>query len=353
MAPGTALARRGDSSTTFNSKLQDLTGRQKVAILLMALGEEASSEITKNMASEEVEAISFEIARMEKVDPRLVEQILDEWQKTEHAAFSLAEGGVDYARRILEKAFGPSKAAAVLKRIEAQLSDHISLSHLRKADPQQLTAIIRNEHPQTMALILAFLDPAQTAAVLKEIDTDLGAEVLLRMARMEKVMPDVLRLVEESLGADSDLSLGGEGSAAGGPESVAEVLNLVTSALEKDLLDGVADQDMDLSEQIKNLMFVFEDIIKMDDKGITRLLRDTESKELALGLKLASEELRAKILGTMSTRARDSLEEEMEFLGPVRVSDVEAAQANIVKLARALEEAGEIMIGATEDAMIV
>ena len=349
---GTALARRKGSGTTFSSRLDELTGRQKVAILLMALGEEASAEITKNMASEEVEAISFEIAKMEKVDPNLVEQILDEWQQTEQAAFSLAEGGVDYARRVLEKAFGPSKAAQVLKRIESQLSDHISLNHLRNADPQQLTAIIRNEHPQTMALILAFLDPGQTASVLKEIDTALGADVLLRMARMEKVMPDVLRLVEESLGAEADLSMGGAGSAAGGPESVAEVLNLVASGLEKELLDGVADHDMDLSEQIKNLMFVFEDIIKLDDKGITRLLRDTESKELAMALKAASGELRDKILGTMSTRARDSLEEEMEFLGPVRVSDVEAAQASIVKMARALEEAGEIVIGASEDAMI-
>ncbi len=349
---GTALARR-NSGSNFQPSIDELTGRQKVAILLMALGEEASAEITRNMAPDEVEAISFEIAKMDNVEADLVEEILDEWQKTEQAAISIAEGGFDYAKRVLEKAFGPSKASQVLKRIEAQLSDHISLSHLRNADPQQLTAIIRNEHPQTMALILAFLDPGQTAAVLREIDTDLGSEVLLRMARMEKVMPDVLKLVEESLGADSDLSLtGGSGSAAGGPESVAEVLNLVSSTLEKDLLDGVADHDMDLSEQIKNLMFVFEDIIKLDERGITRLLRDVESKELALGLKAASDELKMKILGTMSSRARDSLEEEMEFLGPVRVSDVEGAQANIVKMARALEEAGEIVIGASEDAMI-
>ncbi len=345
----TAVARRNADVIT---KVEDLTGRQKVAVLLMALGEEVSGMITKYLPPEDVEAISFEIARMGAVPSNVVEEILDEWQNIEKAAFSLAEGGVDYARRILEKAFGPSKAGQILKRIETQLSDHISLSHLRNADPQQLVAILRNEHPQTIALILAYLDPKQTAAIVKEIDPFMGSDVLLRMARMEKVLPDVLRLIEESLGADSDLSLSGDTTAAGGPESVAEVLNILPSQLEKDLLDGVADQDLDLSEQIKNLMFVFEDIVKLDDKGIARLLRDVESKDLALALKAASEDLSEKILGTMSSRARDSLEEEMEFLGPVRVSDVETAQSSIVQMARSLEEAGEIIIGGGDDVMI-
>lgn len=339
-----ALARRRSDD--------ELTGKQKVAVLLMALGEEASAQITKNLPAEDVEAISFEIAKMERVEPHVVEDILAEWQHTEQAAFSLASGGVDYARRVLEKAFGPSKAAQVLKRIEAQLHDHISLTHLRNADPQQLTAIIRNEHPQTIALILAFLDPSQTAAVLREVDPMMGSDILLRIARMEKVLPDVLRIIEDSVGVGSDLTLSGDGSAAGGPEAVAEVLNLLAAGLEKDLLDGVAEKDVDLSEQIKNLMFVFEDIVKLDDRGITRLLRDVDTRELSVALKLASEELRDRILGSMSSRARDSLLEEMEFLGPVRVSDVEVAQASIVKMARALEEAGEIVIGGGDDMVI-
>lgn len=341
---GTALARRRGPD--------EFTGRQKVAILLMALGEEASAEVTKNLAAEEVEAISFEIAKMDRIEPHVVESIIEEWRHTEQAAFSLASGGVDYARRVLEKAFGPSKAQQVLKRIEAQLHDHISLTHLRNADPTQLTAIIRNEHPQTIALILAFLDPGQVAAVLKEIDPSMGSDILLRIARMEKVMPDVLRIIEESVGAESDLSMSGDGSSAGGPEAVAEVLNLVSAAVEKELLDGVAEKDIDLSEQIKNLMFVFEDIVKLDDRGITRLLRDVDTRELSLALKLASEELKERMLGAMSSRARDSLLEEMEFLGPVRVSDVEVAQANIVKMARALEEAGEIVIGGGDDLVV-
>ncbi len=341
---GMALARRRAPD--------DLTGRQRVAILLMALGEEASAEITKNLEAEEVEAISFEIAKMDRVEPDVVEAVLSEWRSTEQAAFSLASGGVDYARRILEKAFGASKASQVLKRIESQLHDHISLTQLRNADPQQLTAIIRNEHPQTIALVLAFLDPGQTAGVLREMDPALGSDILLRIARMEKVMPDVLHIVEESLGADSDLSLSGDGSSAGGPEAVAEVLNLLSAGSEKELIDGVAERDLELSEQIKDLMFVFEDIIKLDDRGIARLLRDVDSRELSLALKLASEDLKARILASMSTRARDALLEEIEFLGPVRVSDVEVAQASIVKMARALEEAGEIVIGANDDMVV-
>ncbi len=342
----TALARREDLEPA------PLTGRQKVAVLLMALGEEASAEVTKNLSPDEVEAISFEIARMEKVDPATVESVLLEWQHTEQAAFSLAQGGVDFARRILEQAFGPARASQVLKRIEAQLHHHVSLTHLRNADVQQLSALMRNEYPQTIALILAFLDPSQTAAVLKEIDPVVGADILLRIARMEKVMPDVLRIIEDSVGADSDLSIAGDGSVAGGPEAVADVLNLVSAGAEKELLENVAEIDLELSEQIKNLMFVFEDIIKLEDRGVTRLLRDVDSRELAVALKVASDELREKILGSMSTRARDALLEEMEFLGPVRISDVEAAQSNIVKLARALEEAGEIVIGGGDDMVV-
>lgn len=340
----TALARRRTAD--------ELTGRQKVAVLLMALGEESSAEITKNLAPEEVEAISFEIAKMDRVDPALVEEVLNEWQHTEQAAFSLASGGVDYARRVLEKAFGAQRATQVLKRIEAQLHDHVSLTRLRNADAQQLAAIIRNEHPQTIALILAFLDPGQVAGVLKARDQSLGSDVLLRVARMEKVLPDVLRIIEDSVGAEADLSLTGDSSQVGGPAAVAEVLNLVSATLEKELLDGVADVDDALSEQIKNLMFVFEDIVNLDDRGITRLLRDVDTRELSLALKLASEELKARLLGALSTRARDALVEEMEFLGPVRVSDVESAQANIVKLARALEEAGEIVIGGGDDLVV-
>ena len=332
--------------------LENLTGRQKSAILLMQVGDEAVATIMEHLGPDEVEAISFEIAKMDRVDPALVQAVMEEWQHTEQAAFSLASGGVDFARRILEKAFGPARASVVLKRIEVQLHDHISLTHLRNADTQQLTAIIRNEYPQTTALILAFLDPEQTAGVLRTLDAEEGSDLMLRIARMEKVQPDVLRIIEDSLTSEADLAITGDGSLAGGPEAVADVLNLLTAGIEKDLLDGLAEKDLELSEQIKDLMFVFEDIKKLDEKGITRLLRDVDSRELSIALKLASEELKEMVLGSMSSRARDALTEEMEFLGPVRVSDVEQAQGTVVTVARMLEEAGEITIVGGEDELV-
>lgn len=344
---GTAVAPRRRSDAN------EFTGRQKVAILLMAMGEENSAEITKNLDPEEVEAISFEIARLRDVTPDQVQQVVEEWQTSETAAFSLAKGGVDFARKVLEKAFGPVKAQQVLKRIEAQLNDFASLNHLRKADPQQLAAMIRNEHPQLLALVLAYLEPGQTAAVLREIEERKRGEVLMRIATMEKVLPEILEIIQESLGSESDLSLSGDGSSrAGGPEAVAEVLNLVTTGMERELLDEMTDRDPELSEHIKSLMFVFEDIIKLDDKGITRLLRDVETRDLAMALKMASDELKDRMLSSMSSRAKDALIEEMEFLGPQRVSDVEQAQAGVVQTARALEEAGEIVIGGGNEVLV-
>ncbi len=334
------------------TSLSELSGRQKVAIVLMAAGEEASAEITKSLSPDEVEAISFEIARMDHVEPHIVEAVLEEWVQTERAAFSLAEGGVDYARRILEKAFGTQKAGQILKRIESQLHDHISMVNFQSADPAQLTAVIRNEHPQIISVLLAFLDPDHTAAVIKGFDTRLGSDILLRMARMEKINPEALGVIEASLGSDSDLSFGTESSTAGGPEAVAEVLNRTAAGLEKELMDGLYNGDPDLAQRVKDLMFVFEDIVKLDDSAVARVLRDVETKELALALKVASDDLKERIMGTLSTRAREALQEEIEFLGPVRVSDVETAQANIVRTVRTLDEAGEIVIGASDDLVV-
>jgi flagellar motor switch protein FliG len=289
---------------------------------------------------------------MDRVDPQVVEAVLEEWQHTERAAFSLAQGGVDYAKRILEKAFGGQKAAQILKRIESQLHDHISMVNFQNADPAQLTAVIRNEHPQIISVLLAFLDPDQTAAVIKGFDTRLGSDILLRMARMEKIHPEALKVIEASLGSESDLSFGGEGSKAGGPEAVAEILNRTSAGLEKELMDGLHHGDPELADRVKDLMFVFEDIVNLDDSAITRVLRDVETRELALALKVASDELKDRLMGTLSTRAREALQEEIEFLGPVRVSDVETAQANIVRTVRTLDEAGEIVIGASDDLVV-
>jgi flagellar motor switch protein FliG len=343
----TALAR--------NAQLQpdQLTGRQKVAIVCMALGSDSAAKLTQKMAPEEVDAISFEIARMENVSGSLVEAVLEEWLTRMLAADSLASGGLQVAREILEKAFGARKAQQVLERIQSQLTSSAGLHRLRNADPQQLGAMVRGEHPQTIALILAHLEPQHTAAVLKELDTDVGSEVVYRMARMEKVSPELLQVIERSLGSETDLNVAQGMSTSGGPAAVAAVMNFTAASLEKALLDGVNAKDPTLCEQIKNLMFVFEDIASLDNRALQRLLRDVDSKELALALKVASDELKSKIMAAMSQRAVQALQDEMELMGPSRLKDVEAAQTTIVSIVRRLEEAGEVVIGGGDDDLVL
>jgi flagellar motor switch protein FliG len=240
----------------------------------------------------------------------------------------------------------------MLKRIQSQISDTAGLHRLRNADPTQLGNMLRAEHPQTVALILAHLQPAHTAAVLKELDPTLGSEVVLRMARMEKVSPDMLVLIERSILTETDLAPAQGLSTSGGPAVVAEVLNLVAPSLEKAIMAGVDQLDPALCEQIRNLMFVFEDIVSLDDRSTQRLLREIDVKELALALKGASNEVKNKILGAMSQRASTSLKEEMEMIGPARKRDVELAQAGIVAMIRKLEDAGEIVVGGNDDLVV-
>jgi flagellar motor switch protein FliG len=344
---GTALARQSLTPP------EALTGRQKVAIVCMALGPDNAAKLTQRMSADEVDAISFEIARMENVSAPLVESVLEEWFTRMFAAHSLASGGLQVASEILEKAFGPRKAQVILERISSQLTSASGLHRLRNADPQQLGNTLRGEHPQTIALILTHLEPQHTANVLKEIDTEIGSEVVYRMARMEKVAPELLNIIERSLGSETELNVVQGMSASGGPAAVAAVMNFTPASLEKALLDGVNVRDAALCEQIKNLMFVFEDVGTLDNKALQRLLRDVDSKELALALKVASDDLKAKIMGAMSQRAVQALQDEMELMGPSRLKDVEAAQTNIVGIVRRLEEAGEIVIGGGDDDLVL
>jgi flagellar motor switch protein FliG len=333
-------------------QLDQLTGAQKAAILCMVLGSESAAMITQKLGQDEVEQISFEIARMDRVSTEMTDAVLAEWIDVMMAADSIAAGGIEFAREVLEKAFGPQKAIAMLKRIQSQISDTAGLHRLRNADPTQLGNMLRAEHPQTVALILAHLQPAHTAAVLKELDPTLGSEVVLRMARMEKVSPDMLVLIERSILTETDLAPAQGLSTSGGPAVVAEVLNLVAPSLEKAIMAGVDQLDPALCEQIRNLMFVFEDIVSLDDRSTQRLLREIDVKELALALKGASNEVKNKILGAMSQRASTSLKEEMEMIGPARKRDVELAQAGIVAMIRKLEDAGEIVVGGNDDLVV-
>lgn len=323
---------------------ESLNGRQKAALVCLALGTDAAAKVTQKLSAEEVDMLSFEIARMDDVTGDVIDLVLEEWIESAIGIGSLSNGGVSYAREVLEKAFGASKASGILKRVQGQLADTAGLTRLRRADPQQLGNTLRNEHPQTIALVLAHLDPQQTANILKEIPSSKGGEVVYRMAGMEKVQPEMLMLIEKHIGADAS-SMMAEGTASGGPKSVAEVMNFISGALEKELLEGVEERDPELCEVIRNLMFVFEDLSTLDDKAIQRVLREVEAKSLALALKAASPALKAKILGCMSQRAVAALQEEMEMMGPARMKDVEAAQTAFVGQVRRLEELGEIVIG--------
>jgi flagellar motor switch protein FliG len=340
------------NSLARTHQLDQLSGSQKVAILCMVLGSEAASQITQKLAAEEVEQITYEIARMDRVSHEATEAVLSEWLDVMVAADSIAAGGMEFAREVLERAFGPQKSQGMLKRIQSQISEKAGLHRLRNADPQQLGNMLRGEHPQTVALILAHLEAPHTASVLKELDPVFGAEVVLRMARMEKVSPDMLVLIERSILTETDLAPAQGLTTSGGPAVVAEVLNLVAPSLEKAIMKGVEASDPALCEQIRNLMFVFEDVVSLDDRSLQRLLREIDVKELALALKSASNEVKNKIMGGMSQRASAALKEELEMLGPARKRDIEAAQTGIVAMIRKLEDAGEIVVGGGADDLV-
>jgi len=335
MKPSTGRARLADE--------QPLSGAQKSAVLCMALGPERSGKVLQMLSAREVEVVSREIASMPIVAAERLTGVITEFQQVSRAVESVARGGVDYAQQILEQTLGPAKARSVFEKIQEQLID-TGLKRLRNAEPEVLSGILRGEHPQTIALILAHLEVRLASGVIQHMDEQLAAEVLYRVARMDKIAPEMLMLVETGLSSKTDLSLSEEMTLSGGPEAVAKVLNLTGGTLEKQLLENIGVRNQDIAGQIKALMFVFEDLLLVDGRGIQRVLRDVDTKDLALALKAASAELKQHIKGNMSERAGQALDEELEMMGPVRVKDVEAAHARIIEAVRALADSGEIMI---------
>ncbi|MDZ4863722.1 MAG: flagellar motor switch protein FliG [Gemmatimonadota bacterium] len=321
-----------------------LNGAQKAAVLCMSLGTEGASRVMQQLAPDQVELVMREIAGMPMADTGTVESVLTEYRQVARAVQSLSEGGLVRAQEILEQSFGAPRAKQILERIKEQIHDS-GLKKLKKAAPEVLLSVLRGEHPQTLALILAHLDTKQAATVIEVMDTELASDVLFRVARMEKVAPDMLAVVEQGLASKTDITLSQEMTLSGGPAAVAKVLTLASGTVEKAIIEAITQRNHDLAQQISNLMFAFEDLTTLDGKAMQRILRDVESKELALALKAASEELRAHIMKNMSERAAAALQEEMEFLGPVRVKDVEAAQSRIIAAVRMLEEAGDIVLG--------
>lgn len=321
-----------------------LTGRQKAAILLISLGPEISSRIYKHLREEEIEKISLEIAAMRAVSPEVRQSVYEEFADMCLAQEYISQGGIEYARELLERALGSQKAMEILHRLTASLQVR-PFDFVRRTDPTQLLSYIQNEHPQTIALVMAYLHPEQASVVLSALPPDRQADVARRIAIMDRTSPEVLREVEKILERKLSSVVNQDYTSAGGLEAVVAVLNQVDRGTEKTIMESLEMQDPELADEIKKRMFLFEDIVLLDDRSMQRVLREVDlSKDLPMALKVASEEVKQKIFKNMSKRAAENLRENMEFLGPVRLRDVEEAQAKIVNLIRKLEEDGEVII---------
>lgn len=324
--------------------IDHLNGHQKLAVLCMTLGREAGSTLLRRLGNREAEAVATEIAQMGPVDPATAQAVLEEWESMQTAASALAGAGPEYARELLEDVFDTSKAAAVMSRLHDTDGAAASRFGLEDAEPRQLTNLIREEHPQSIALVLAFLPDDTSARVLELLDTELGTDVVLRLATMEKVAPEVLEVVQQALRDASRTYIAGDLSEAGGAETVAAVMNRVKKGADQPIFEQLHRRDQAVFDRIKHLMFVFEDLVNLDKKSLQKLLQNVESKQLALSLKVASDAVREKIEGVMSQRALAALKTEMDFLGAVRVSEVEEAQSAVIQSARDLEAAGELTL---------
>jgi flagellar motor switch protein FliG len=325
------------------SSIYDLTGKQKAALLVISLGQEASVKLLRLLTDEEIEEITLEIANFKKVDPGMQDEILREFYNLALAQEYILQGGVDYARSILKGAVGEEKAGEIIGRLSSFLRV-TPFDFLKKTDPKQLLTFISNEHPQTIALILCYLDAGEAAGVVGGLPPEVQVEVAKRIANMDRTSPEMIREVERVLEQKLSSVMTTEVTQSGGVQNLVEVLNLVDRATEKAIMENLEDSDPELADEIKRLMFVFEDVKMLDDRSIQTVLGQTDKKDLAMALKGVSEEVRDKIMKNMSQRAAGSLQEDMDFMGPVRLKDVEDAQQRIVNVIRRLEDAGDIII---------
>jgi flagellar motor switch protein FliG len=334
-------------------KAKEYTGRQKAAIFLVTIGSEISSEIFKYLREDEIETLTFEIARLETIDAEQKDAILAEFQELMMANQFISTGGIDYARELLEKSLGSQKAIDIINRLTSSLQVR-PFDFIRRTDPAHLLNFIQQEHPQTIALILAYLEPNKASVILQNLPHEVQSDVARRIATMDRTSPEVLREVERVLEKKLSSLSSEDYTAAGGVESIVEILNLVDRASEKQIIEALEDEDPELAEEIKKRMFVFEDIVMLDDRAIQKVMREVDSQELAKALKSVDSEVQDKIFKNMSKRAAGMLKEDMEYMGPVRLKDVEEAQQKIVSIIRHLEDTGEIVVArAAEDELVV
>lgn len=334
--------------------IDDIPGPKKAAIVMVALGSDASSKIFRNLGESDVERLSTEIARLGNVPPELREAVLEEFHNLAMAQQYVSQGGIEYAREILEAALGPRKAKEILEKVQQTIRT-TGFNLLENVDPKQIVNFIQKEHPQTIALLLAHMEPKNAAPIISALPPELQVDVSTRIATMESISPETLEQVEEVLVSQIKQLFGGDVSEIGGVKAVAELLNSVDRAGKKNILGNLERENPELATEIKNLMFVFEDVMLLDDRSMQRVLKEVDSKELSMALKGASEELQDKFFRNMSSRAAEMIKEDMEYMGPIRLKDVEEVQQKIVDVIRRLEEDGEIIISGRggEEAIVV
>jgi flagellar motor switch protein FliG len=321
-------------------------------VLLVSLGPDRAAEVFKHLRDDEIESLSLEMAKLQRVDPLTTATVLEELAATVEAFESLMSGGVDYAREVLERALGPERALEIIGRLSSVIEMR-PFEFLRKTPPEQMVTFLRNESPQTIALVIANLHTTLASQVLSNLPDSDQAEIALRIARMGETSPDVVKQVEDVMRQKLDTVVQQEYSAAGGIKSLAEILNHTDRSTERNVLDSLTETDEELAVEVRRLLFVFEDIIKLDDRAIQMILREADQKDLALALRGVSDEVKDRILGNMSERGAQMLTEEMEFQPPQRKRVVEEAQGRIVAIVRKLEEAGAVVLSRGEEDAVV
>lgn len=322
---------------------EELSGREKAAMLLIALGPEKSARIFKHLREEEIEQLTLEIANIRTVSPQMKEKVLDEFYQVCLAQQYIAEGGIAYAKQVLEKALGSEKAIEVINKLTVSLQVR-PFEFVRKTDASQLLNFIQNEHPQAIALILSYLKPTQAAAVLASLPQEKQPDVARRIALMDRTSPDTIKEVERVLEKKLSALVTEDFTAVGGVDAIVDIINCVDRGTEKYIMETLEVEDTELAEEIKKKMFVFEDIITLDSRSIQRILREVDNNDLAIALKGATDEVKNVIFANLSKRLSAMIQEDMEYMGPVRLRDVEDAQQKIVNVIRKLEEVGEIVI---------
>ena len=322
---------------------EELKGVQKAAILLIALGPEKSSMIFKHLKEEEIEDLTLEIANTKSVTSQLKERVINEFYEVCLAQQYIAEGGIGYAKELLEKALGTEKAMDVIGKLTASLQVK-PFEFIKKTDASQLLNFIQDEHPQTIALVLSYLSSGQAAAVLAALTPEKQADVAKRIATMDRTSPDIIKEVERVLESKLSSLVNQDYTIIGGVDAVVDILNTVDRGTEKHIMETLEIEEPELADEIRKKMFVFEDILLLDDRAIQRVLRDVDNNDLAIACKGSNEDVQNAIFNNMSKRLAEMIKEDMEFMGPVRMKDVEEAQQKIVNIIRKLEDSAEIVI---------